>query len=202
MLYLVLIILATLLIALVNILCSAFGNPWWYSLVASILATIAVILVDGLVATIIRHLPEKWFSHENKCFDVPKKEIKFYEAIGIKKWKDLIPELGGFTNFHKNHVNEPNNPKYIERFLLEINYGHVLHFLGVPFGYLIMLLDYGIYMGRGITIGLTIGIPVATVNAILCLLPAFVLRYNYPRLQVMHKFALRKQNRKNDESNE
>lgn len=196
MLYLILIIGATLLIALVNILCNAFGEAWWYLLLASVLATIAVILIDGIVAIIIRRLPEKWFNYQNKRFDVSKKETHFYECIGIKKWKDLIPELGGFTDFHKNHVKEPNNPEYIERFLLEINYGYVLHLLGAPFGFLIMLLDYKMYMGQGITIGLTIGIPVAVVNAILCLLPAFVLRYNYPRLQVMHKFALRKAKKK------
>jgi hypothetical protein len=59
-----------------------------------------------------------------------------------------------------------------------------------------MLLDYKMYMGNGITIGLTIGIPVATVNFVLCLLPAFILRYNAPRLETMLKFAKRKQNKK------
>ena len=196
MLYIFLICGATILIAVFNIIFQAFSYPWWYLLSASVISTIAVIAVDGMVATIIRHLPEKWFSHKNERFNVPKGEIKFYEKIGIKKWKDLIPELGGFTNFHKNHVSEPNNPEYIERFLLEINYGYVLHVLGVPFGFLIMLLDYHIYTESCITVGLTVALPVAIVNAILCLLPAFVLRYNYPRLQVMHKFALRKSKKK------
>ncbi len=198
MLYLILIIGATLSIALVNILCNAYGEPWWYLLTASVLATIAVILVDGIVAIIIRRLPEKWFNYQNEKFDVSKRETKFYECIGIKKWKDLIPELGGFTDFHKNHVSEPNNPEYIERFLLEINYGYIIHILGVPFGFLIMLLDYKMYMGNGMTIGLSIALPVAVVNAILCLLPAFVLRYNYPRLKVMHKFAVRKAKKKEE----
>jgi len=48
------------------------------------------------------------------------------------------------------------------------------------------------------TIGLSIALPVAVVNAILCLLPAFVLRYNYPRLKVMHKFAVRKAKKKEE----
>lgn len=198
MIYLITIILATLTIALVNILTDAFNEPWWYYLVFSVCSTIAVILVDGLIAIVTHWFPERMFSHENKRFDVPKREIKFYEAIGIKKWKELVPELGGLNGFHKNHVADPNNPIYLEKFLLEINYGWVLHVLGVPFGFLIMLLDYKMYMGNGITVGLSIGIPVSIVNAILCLLPAFVLRYNYPRLQVMHKFALRKQNKKKE----
>ena len=201
MIYLIIIIMATLIIALVNILVNPFGEAWWYYLVASICATLAVILVDGIVAIVIHWFPKKMFSHENKRFDVSKKEIKFYEAIGIKKWKELVPELGFLNGFKKNHIADPNNPEYLEKFLLEINYGWVLHVLVVPFGYLIMLLDYKMYMANGITIGLTIGIPVATVNAILCVLPAFVLRYNYPRLQVMHKFALRKKQKKEKENN-
>ena len=40
-------------------------------------------------------------------------------------------------------------------------------------------------------VGLTIGLPVALVNAILIVLPTFILRYNLPRLKMLHKLNLR-----------
>ena len=41
-------------------------------------------------------------------------------------------------------------------------------------------------------IGLTIGLPVALVNAVLILLPTFILRYNIPRLKILKKLNDRK----------
>lgn len=194
MLYLILIIGATLLIALVNILCNAFGEAWWYLLLASVLATIAVILVDGIVAIIIRRLPEKWFNYQNKRFDVSKKETHFYECIGIKKWKDLIPELGGFTDFHKNHVEDPKDPKYLSRFMLEACYGVLIHEISYPLGFLVLLLDYRMYYCSSM-IWLTVLVPVAITNLICCMLPAITLRYNLPKLNKMKQFAERKASR-------
>ena len=40
-------------------------------------------------------------------------------------------------------------------------------------------------------IGLTIGIPVALINAVLIVLPTFILRYNLPRLKTLYKLNLR-----------
>lgn len=198
MLYLILIVGLTLVIALVNILCGAFGLAWWYLLLASIIATITIILWDGLLAWLTRKMPKKWFNHEKKIYQVSKREVNIYKHLGIKYWKEKVPELGGFTNFHKNHVAEPNNPEYIERYLLEINYGWIGHVLGSFLGYMIIFLDYKMFMGNGITIGLTICIPVASVNFVLSLMPALVLRYNAPRLETMLKFARRKQKAKED----
>lgn len=192
MLYLIIIIGTTLSVALINILCNAFNLPWWYLLTLSIVSTLTVILIDGILAIVVHWFPKKWFSHENERFNVSKRETKFYERIGIRKWKELVPELGGLNDFHKDHIEKPSDLSYLEKYLLEINYGFVLHVLGAPFGFLIMLLDYKLFMGNGLTVGLTIALPIAIVNAILSLMPAFVLRYNYPRLQVLHKYAKRK----------
>ena len=143
---------------------------------------------------IIRHLPSRWFSHEKKIFNVSKKEVAFYRFINIKAWKDKIPELGGFTSFHKNKVADPSSIEYIERFLLEIDYGWVIHIVSVVTGYLIIFMDYRIFLGENVTLGLVVGLPIAFINGILNLLPAFVLRYNYPRLKALLKMANRKKN--------
>ena len=192
MLYIILILLSTFLVALINIYCNAFGYSWWMLLVFSVLSTICVIIIDGITALIIRHLPEKWFRYEKKIFNVSKKEVAFYRFLNIKAWKDKVPELGGFTSFHKDKIHDPTSVQYIERFLLEIDYGWVIHIISVFTGFLILLMDYKIFIGGNMSVGLSIGIPIAVINAILNLLPAFFLRYNYPRLRALLKMAKRK----------
>lgn len=192
MLYIVLIALSTFLVALVNICCKAFDYAWWMLLIYSILSTVIVILIDGITALIIRHLPEKWFRYDRKIYFVSKKEVAFYRFLNIKAWKDRVPELGGFTSFHKNKVQDPTSVEYIERFLLEIDYGWMIHIVSVVTGFLILLMDYKIFTGGNMTIGLSIGLPIAIINGILNLMPAFILRYNYPRLKALLKMAKRK----------
>lgn len=192
MLYIILILLSTFLVALINICCNAFGYSWWMLLVFSVLSTIFVIIIDGITALIIRHLPEKWFRYEKKIFNVSKKEVAFYRFLNIKAWKDKVPELGGFTSFHKDKIQDPTSVQYIERFLLEIDYGWVIHIISSFTGFLILLMDYKIFIGGNMSVGLSMGIPIAVINAILNLLPAFILRYNYPRLRALLKMAKRK----------
>lgn len=191
MLFIIISVGVTLLTALINILCHAFNEPWWYLLLMSVGSAVLVVVLDGALASFIRHLPESWFHYEKKIFQVSKKEISFYRFFGVQVWKDKVPELGGFTSFHKDKVRDPKSVEYIERYLLEIDYGWMIHILSVPFGFLIILLDYKLFMGNGITTGLTIGLPIAITNAILNLMPAFILRYNYPRLRALLKFAKR-----------
>ena len=152
----------------------------------SIAMLVALFLIDALLAWLIRKLPEKWFDSNNKHFDERKGERKFYEALGIKKWKDKIPELGGFTDFHKDKIYEPNSIEFYERFILESNYGSLLHIISAFIGYLI------IFMAPLKTCFL-MAIPMATVNFVLCILPYFVLRYNVGKLKkVLNNLRRRK----------
>ena len=152
----------------------------------SIAMLVVLFLIDALLAWLIRKLPEKWFDSNNKHFDERKGERRFYEALGIKKWKDKIPELGGFTDFHKDKIYEPNSIEFYERFILESNYGSVLHIISAFIGYLI------IFMAPLKTCFL-MAIPMATVNFVLCILPYFVLRYNVGKLKkVLNNLKRRK----------
>ena len=152
----------------------------------SIAMLVVLFLIDALLAWLIRKLPEKWFDSNNKHFDERKGERKFYEALGIKKWKDKIPELGGFTDFHKDKIYEPNSIEFYERFILESNYGSLLHIISAFIGYLI------IFMAPLKTCFL-MAIPMATVNFVLCILPYFVLRYNVGKLKkVLNNLKRRK----------
>ena len=112
--------------------------------------------------------------------------MRFYEKIGIKKWKDKALELGAVTGFRKNKLYSPNNNEYVKRFILEANYGIMVHVYCIVFGFLVMLANL-FYPFVYVTL------PIAIVNLVLNLLPIFILRYNLPKLHSLYKFNLRKQ---------
>jgi hypothetical protein len=161
-----------------------FGNLFWFPagmsvltvLLLSIMLPFLMVAWDGIFATFIRRaLPARWFSKDRKRFQVSKIECKIYEALGIKHWKDHVLELGMFTSFSKKKVSDPNNPEYVERFILECNYGCSIHFWNFVLGFVVML-----FFPRNIAIRFIL--PGAIANAILSILPLMILRYNVPRL--------------------
>lgn len=165
-----------------------FGVSFWFILGAVLINVVAVIAVDGLFAFFIRRLPEKWFGHERRFFQVSAKEKKFYEKLKIRKWKDKVPELGQFTNFHKNKVAEPRNNVYLERYMLEAAYGEVIHLAGCFLGFVIIFFYPLKYW-------LCFGFPVAVINLIMNILPYFILRYNFYKMKVLYRSNERKQRR-------
>lgn len=189
--YIVSILTCMVIIATINIIFTVpiFGFGVWYVILAVILSTISVIIVDLIFALIVRRaLPEKWFAVDKTCYNASKKERVFYEKLGIKKWKDKILELGALSGFRKNHVLKPNDNEYVERFILEANYGIIVHVADIIFGFLIIFIYPLEYF-------LCFGVPVAFVNAVLNLLPMMVLRYNLPKLHALREFNIKRQKR-------
>ena len=181
-LYLIIIAIGVISVATLNIFFNTlYHDKWWLYIIFTVALTVIVILIDALVALIIRKLPEKWFQKDHWFTRTGEKELKFYTFLGVQKWKDYIPELGSFTGFHKNKVANPFDNEYISRFILEARYGIAIHLASVPASFLIILLDWKMYLGQS-NIWLTIALPIAVVNAILIVLPAFILKYNLPRL--------------------
>ena len=189
-LYLGTIIFNTILIIVINFF---FYSPIkeQFSIVefslAVILLVVIEIIIDIIFATIVRWImPEKFFSIDKLYFSASKKEMRFYEKIGIKKWKDKALELGAVTGFRKNKLYSPNDNEYVKRFILEANYGITVHVYCIVFGFLVMLANL-FYPFIYVTL------PIAIVNLVLNLLPIFILRYNLPKLHSLYKFNLRKQ---------
>ena len=182
MLYSIVIIFCMTLISGMNMFFNPLyqDQPWVYILF-TIGFTVMAVVIDGIVAFVIRKMPEKWFEKNRGIFKTGERELTFYEFLRVKKWKDYVPELGCFTGFHKNKLANPFDNKYIWRFIIESRYGVAIHFYSVPTSFLLLLLDWKMYSGES-NIWLTIGLPVAIVNAILIVLPAFILKYNLPRL--------------------
>ncbi len=172
LLYTLIISIATVIIILANFFIAGsldLNNLLWL-FIDTVTGVIAVIAWDGLMAFIIRRaLPMSWFSPGKKIFQVSKKEKKFYQSIKIKSWKDKIPELGGFTSFHKNELSSSNDVEYLKRFIIESNYGVIIHIENALLGFLIFLIP--------MCSTPSIWIPIFAVNFVLSMLPVFVLRY-------------------------
>lgn len=181
-LYLSVILIANIVIDLLNILFGTvtFGYSPWFVILAVLATTVFEFVIDGVFAIVIKKLPDKWFAVDGRKYDASKRTQKFYEKLKIKSWKEKIWELGGLGGFRKNKINEPSNPEYIEKFIIESNKGIVTHRGCYIVGFL------GIFLFP-LKYALVIGLPVACVNMVLNMLPTMALRYNLPKLRVIHK---------------
>lgn len=177
MLYLTVIFMAMLIIVVANALCAAGSIP--ALTLSTVLGTVSVIAWDGIQALLIRRaLPERLFAPDSAAFRVGKRERAFYRKLNVNRWKHLVPELGCFTGFHKREFSSPSDPAYLGRFLVESNYGVVIHVLNAVLGPLILLLPW--------CSSPSIGLPIALVNLVLSLLPVAILRFNTAPLRSIY----------------
>ena len=183
MIYLLTIFSAMCVIAALNLLFPVAGLSALPIFFYVTVLTAAVILLDGIFAALIRLLPEAWFDPEGRLFAVGRRESRFYRAIALKHWKEIVPDLGCFTKFPKKTLASPNDPAYTGRYLLEAAYGIVIHAANAVTGFLILPLFP--------SVAWRVALPVAIVNAVLSLLPLFVLRSNFPRLLRLHRHNLK-----------
>ena len=122
------------------------------------------------------------------------KEQRFYEKLGIRSWKDKVWELGGLGGFSKSKITDPNDPEFSRRFLVESYKGEVDHIIGMFIGFTVIFIF-------PLKFAWLVGVPVAIVNLVLNYMPIMILRYNTPKLKVLHKRALRnQQNKQNQET--
>ncbi len=191
MFYILIILISAILISVTNIIwfMPMLDMNAWQVILTTLFHIVAVIGVDAIFAFVIRRLPSKWFKKDNGIFKIFKWERKYYEKIGIKKWKDKVPEWGKLTSFSKSKLENPNDNEYVSRFLLECRYGEVIHLLGMILGFLIIfILD--------LKFCLNFAIPVAIVNAVLNYPSYAILRYNRPKLLVLFERNRRLEERK------
>ena len=172
MLYLITVLVAIIVITAANLL---FSLP--VTLIDALVTlfsvtsgAIAAFAIDGISALIIRRLtPKKWYLSGKRLFTVSKREKNFYNKLHIKAWKDRVPELGGFTSFHKNKLESASDTVYLERFILEANYGVIIHIANAILGVCVAFIPFCSKP--------SIWIPVFAVNFVLSILPIAILRY-------------------------
>ena len=125
----------------------------------------------------------------------PRETVAYEKTAGNpelrKIWKDKLLELGCFSGFRKNKLGDATDNEYVKRFILECNYGVLIHIFCVIFGFSVIL-------AYPLNFWYCFGFPVAIVNAFLNLLTLFVLRYNLPKLHLLYRYNLRKEARLNN----
>lgn len=168
---------------------SAFGYSALYAVLATVFGAFAEVSIDVIASFVIKLLPKKWFSHDKKFYSMSKGERKFFEKIGIRRWKDKVPDLGVLGGaVSKKKLTSFNDNVYISRFLFECAYGQVMHIAAAILGFLLVPLYPFEYW-------YCFGLPIAVVNCVLNCMSLFVLRYNFGRLKTLYMYNERKQNR-------
>ena len=186
MLFLWVAVIATAALSLINTALSqnflaVLPITWRQGALWPVLATVFAVALDAAIALFIRRaLPAAWFNHNKSAFTVGAKEKKFYEKIKIRKWKDKIPEWGKLTGFSKNKIARPTDNAYLNKYFEELCYGEAIHFFSAAASVAALFI-----VPRALI--LSVGLPVAIVNA-LCNLPSlFILRYNSYKLTIVYK---------------
>ena len=191
MLYLIIVLASIIITAVINLAFTipfALSDAAWMLLYVTV-GAVAAFAIDGISALIIRRLtPAKWYAPDKKLFHVSKAERNFYNKLKIKRWKDYVPELGGFTSFHKDSLESQSDEKYLARFILEANFGVVIHIFNAILGFLVMFIPFCRAPG--------IWIPVFVINFILSILPVFILRYTSYTLQRLYWRSVKKNSSK------
>ena len=166
---------------------NAFIAPPLQALVITVICVLCVFGIDALVALFVRYaLPKKLFDPRKRRYRSFSWEKRFYVAIGIRKWKDKIPETGGLlVKFPKTKVLDFRDSEYIFRFMEETCYAEIMHVWSIPLGFAVLLLAPADMM-------LTVALPVAIINAILQLLPVLVQRFLRPQLMRVYLRGLKR----------
>ncbi len=169
-------------------------NFAWLTALYILIGFACVLLPSLFVAIIIRMLPRKWFNPDREIYQVGDKERQFLLKIGIKKWKDKIPEMGQTVNFKKDKLQDANNAEYIQKFLVETCYAESLHIscavLAIIFAFISLLFMPNLFVW-------TVSLPVAIVYSVYNIPSILIQRYNRPRLKVQLKRLTKNNNSDN-----
>ncbi|MBQ8468473.1 MAG: hypothetical protein IJ542_01815 [Clostridia bacterium] len=161
-------------VALVLGLNLAFDFSW--ATVGNFFLCAAIICFPAIVVSVVvRLLPKAIYNPKNKLFAERKNEPKLFEKLGVKKWKDSIPEAGGISGFSRNHLYDPRNPEYIRRYIIEGCIAEALHTLSICWGIIALL-----FIRRELI--LPMGAPLVLFNFFVHIFPLVIQRYMRPRL--------------------
>jgi len=150
-------------------------NFSWNTVGDFFLCAAIICLPAIIVSVLVRLLPKALYNPKNKLFSVKKREHKLFEKLGVKKWKDSIPEAGGVSGFSRNHLYDPRNPDYIKKYIIEGCIAEALHTLSICWGIIALFL-----IKRELV--LPIGIPLVLFNFFVHIFPLVIQRYMRPRL--------------------
>ena len=192
-LYLTLLSIAAVVILEINgVYAVTAGFSFWNAALWVVLAFL--ILFGGNVVAVVfcRILPKKVYNPNSKFFKVYKWENKFYLKLGVKTWKDLIPEMGKLGGFEKKKIDNLNS-EYLYKFLQENCLAELVHILSMIASLLVFFLPMRYW--------LSIGLPEAIMNFIFNFLPFATQRYLRPKFLALYKHQSRQEKNKNIQEN-
>ena len=169
-----LVIIAVIMSVVISVNWIALGWTFLGALTWTSITTAIEFLIIVVLTFFTGQCVPKKFYHECKLYAVSKRELSFYQVIHLRAWKDYVCELGALSGFSKKKIIAPNDPSYIDRFILELNKGMFVHFFCTLGAFLLLAVPLPGFW--------SITLPIAIVGAILNILPIMVLRYNKPRL--------------------
>ena len=169
-------------------------NFTWHTLLNYLLTLLIIPGVTFLLAFLFGLLPNSFYNPFKKMFKVYKWEAKFNEIIGVRKFKERIPEVGkALTGFDKSKVDNPNDPEYLYMFLTENTKGSFLHAISIIWGFISIIPLYFIFRDYFV---LSMAIPGICINTFYHYLPLVTLRYLRPRLIKLYNISLKKKERR------
>lgn len=179
MLYFVIILVSMLAIEGISILCAGFNLISLQAAIwGPIITNFYVLGAMGLITLVCRIImPPKTCNPTKKFFVVNKKEIKVYNKLKIKLWKDKVPEMGCAGGFKKDKI-ESLNPSYLSKFLKETCFAEVIHRLSALLSFIVLIFANPVYY--------VFMIPVLVVNFVLHILPCLIQRYNRFRISKIY----------------
>ena len=152
---------------------------------------IIIILLNTLCALFFaKWLPDELFNKKFKLFNPGKKEIALYNKLHIKNWKDHTVEWGKLNGFSKSKIENPKDPEYVKKFIMECNKGFLAHFTSLFVAGFIFVFVPDVFI-------FTMALPMFITSLVLNLLPILILRYNTHRLNTLLRFLERNKNKQN-----
>jgi len=146
----------------------------WFAAYYPLLIILAYIVLNLLAAMFPRVFPTSIININSKVFRTFKFERKFYEAIGVRSFKDKIPDLGGlFKGFYKSEFSGSDSD-YLGKFIKSTIVSEIVHMLGI----LSCIIIFFVFNEHVINFAL----PAFLLNTYFNILPIFVQRYNRPKL--------------------
>ena len=145
--------------------------------VVNVFKSIAIICFPSIIISIVvKLLPKKLFKADNPFFKVRNFENKILLFLGVRNWKDKIPDAGAYLDkFSKRNLSEPKNKEYIDEFITQSIYAESIHNLSILWGIISLK-----FLSKDIRY--KVGVPIVILNSFLHGLPVLVQRYLRPKL--------------------
>lgn len=188
LLYGVIIAIYVLISIVTNGVCAfVFGYDLVNAVYWMIVTFAALLGIDIVVVVGMRIFPKKIFYNPNRrIYQTKPWQTSLFLKLGIRSWKERVPELGGMGGFKKDKLYSFETD-YLERFLYENCFGEAEHVMSGLASFLVLLYVPNIYLW-------TIAFPFAVCNLMLNWMSAMIQRYLRPKLMALY----RRQKRKNE----